>query len=298
MKSETTDTKNDFTKVPKPGSIVEGTVIGTGRSAVYIDIKGAKPAIIFGREFIIAKNILKNIQKGTMIRGKVVTPENEEGYVELSIRDAQDFFNWDKLEELKSKKDNVIVKVTGANKGGLLATVLGVPAFLPVSQLSAKNYPKVDDKDADKILRKLQELVGTELEVKVIDVAKKESKLIVSEKATTQEVNEILKKYKIGDVVKGEITEVTNFGAFIKFPHPDLEYEGLIHISELDWKMVRNPSTVVNAGDVLDAQIVNINDDGRIFLSLKALKEKPARLGKSKKDEAEVKAEETSETAQ
>lgn len=292
MKPETQETIQDTVKIPKPGNIVEGTVIGTGRSAVYIDIKGSRPAIIYGREFIAAKNVLKNIQKGTIIRGKVVSPENKDGYIEISIRDAQDFYSWDKLEDLKAKKETAKAKITGANKGGLLTTVLGVPAFLPVSQLSAKNYPKVDDKDADKILKKLQELVGKELDVKVIDVSKRENKLIVSEKATTQEVTEILKKYKIGDVVKGEITEVTNFGAFIKFPHPDLEYEGLIHISELDWKMVRNPADVAKAGEIVDAQIVNINDDGRIFLSLKALKERPVRATKPK-----AKAEASEETA-
>ncbi len=287
MKPETQEIIQDTVKIPKPGNIVEGTVIGTGRSAVYIDIKGSRPAIIYGREFIAAKNVLKNIQKGTMIRGKVVSPENKEGYIEISIRDAQDFYSWDKLDELKNKKETTKARITGANKGGLLTTVLGVPAFLPVSQLSAKNYPKVDDKDSEKILRKLQELVGKDLDVKVIDVSKRENKLIVSEKATTQEVTEILKKYKIGDVIKGEITEVTNFGAFIKFPHPDLEYEGLIHISELDWKMVRNPADIAKTGEIVDAQIVNINDDGRIFLSLKALKERPARTVKPKAKESE-----------
>lgn len=283
MKSDTTEIKSDSVKIPKPGSIVEGTVIGTGRSAVYIDIKGGKPAIIYGREFVIAKNSLKNIQKGTMIRGKVMGTENEDGYIELSIRDAQETFNWDKLEKLQDTKDKITVRITGANKGGLLTNVAGVPGFLPVSQLSAKNYPKVNNKDAEQILKKLQELVGTDMEVQIIDVAKKENKLIVSEKATTQDVGEILKKYKIGTTVKGEIAEVTNFGAFIKFPHPDLEYEGLIHISELDWKIVRDPSEIVKVGEVVDAEIVNINDDGRIFLSLKALKEKPASAAESDK---------------
>ncbi len=278
---------NDFVRVPKVGNIVEGTVVGTGRSAVYVDLGASRPGLIYGREFVNAKNILKNIKVGTHIKGKIVDIENEDGYIELSLREAQESQSWDKLEQLMGEKSLVMVKIVGANKGGLLATVHGVPAFLPVSQLSSKNYPKVDDRDAGKILRKLLEFVGQEIEVKIIDVSKKEGKLIVSEKATTQEITQILKKYKPGDVVKGEISEVTAFGAFIKFPVPDPDLEGLIHISELDWKLIKDPKDVVSMGDVVEAQIININNDGRIFLSLKSLKEKPKTASATKEKKGE-----------
>ncbi|HNY97800.1 MAG TPA: S1 RNA-binding domain-containing protein [Candidatus Pacearchaeota archaeon] len=277
----------DTAKLPKIGSIVEGPVIGTGRSAIYIDLGTTRPAVIYGREFLQAKSMLKNLQKGAVLRGKVISLENEDGYIELSVRDAQEFFNWDQLQELKDKKETIKVKILSANKGGLLTEVMNIPAFIPVSQLSSKNYPKVDDRDADKILRKLQEFVGQELEVKVLDISKKDDKLILSEKATTQEISEILKKYKIGDVVDGEITEVTNFGAFIKFPAAEQEYEGLIHISEMDWKLVKNPSDVVKQGEIVQAQIISVNDDGKIFLSLKSLKKKPAKETAETPQEAE-----------
>ncbi len=288
MKPQTNEqtVANDFIRVPKVGNIVEGTVIGTGRSSVYVDLGTSRPGVIYGREFVNAKNILKNIKVGTHIKGKIVETENAEGYVELSLREAQESQSWDKLEQLMEEKSPVNVKIVGANKGGLLATVHGVPAFLPVSQLSSKNYPKVDDRDAGKILKKLLEFVGQEFEVKIIDVSKKEGKLIVSEKATTQEITQILKKYKPGDVVKGEISEVTAFGAFIKFPTPNPDLEGLIHISELDWKLIKDPKDVVNPGDVVDVQIININNDGRIFLSLKSLKEKPKTASTAVKEKA------------
>lgn len=285
MKTQTNNeaTANDFVKVPKVGNIVEGTVIGTGRSAVYVDLGASRPGVIYGREFVNAKNILKNIQVGTHIKAKIVDVENSDGYVELSLREAQESQSWDKLEGIMNEKSLVAVKITGANKGGLLATLHGVPAFLPVSQLSSKNYPKVDDRDAGKILKKLLEFVGQDLEVKILDVSKKEGKLIVSEKATTQEISQILKKYKPGDVVKGEISEVTSFGAFIKFPVPEPDLEGLIHISELDWKLIKDPKEIVNTGDITEAQIININNDGRIFLSVKSLKEKPKTATTSSK---------------
>jgi small subunit ribosomal protein S1 len=276
-------TANDFVRVPKVGNIVEGTVMGTGRSAVYVDLGASRPGVIYGREFVNAKNILKNIKVGTHIKAKIVEVENTDGYVELSLREAQESQSWDKLEAIMNEKSLITVKVTGANKGGLLASLHGVPAFLPVSQLSSKNYPKVDDRDAGKILKKLLEFVGQDLEVKIIDVSKKEGKLIVSEKATTQEISQILKKYKPGDIVKGEISEVTSFGAFIKFPVPEPDLEGLIHISELDWKLIKDPKEIVNTGDVVEAQIININNDGRIFLSVKSLKEKPKATTTSSK---------------
>ncbi len=268
---------SDNIKLPKIGNIVEGTVIGTGRSAVYVDLGIARPGIIYGREFINAKNILKNIKKGADVKGKIVEIENDEGYVELSLREAQESQSWDKLEALRDSKEPIDVKITGSNKGGLLTAVLNVPAFLPVSQLSSKNYPKIDDRDSNKILKKLQEFVGQTLQVKVLDVSKRDNKLIVSEKATTQEISKILKKYKPGDIVKGEISEVTSFGAFIKFPTPNPDLEGLIHISELDWQLVKEPSDIVKTADIIEPQIININNDGRIFLSLKTLKEKPSK---------------------
>ncbi len=271
------DANGDNPKQTKLGSIVEGTVVGTGRSAIYIDMGTARPAIIFGREFLQAKNMLKHLQKGAPIRGKVINLENEDGYMELSVRDAQEFFNWDKLQEIKDKKETIKVKITGANKGGLLTDLMSIPAFIPVSQLSSKNYPKVDDRDADKILKKLQEFIGQEIEIKILDVSKRDEKLILSEKATTQEITEILKKYKIGDIVDGEITEVTSFGAFIKFPAKGQEYEGLIHISEMDWKLIKNPGDIVKPGQIIEAQIISINEDGKIFLSIKSLKKKSSK---------------------
>ncbi len=275
QQTATQNNLNDLIKLPKMGSTIEGIVIGTGRSAVYVDLGPTRPGIIYGREFLQAKNVLKNIQPGTRIKCKVLELENEKGYVELSLKDAQGDFGWDKLEEIRDKKETTKVKVVSANKGGLLATVFGIPAFLPVSQLSSKNYPKVDDRDGSKILKKLQEFVGQEIEVKIIDVSKKENKLIISEKATTQEISEILKRYKVGDIVQGEISEVTNFGAFVKFPVPQPDLEGLIHVSEIDWKIIKDPTEVLKPNDVVTAQIIKINDDGRIFLSIKILKKKP-----------------------
>jgi len=163
------------------------------------------------------------------------------------------------------------VSISGANKGGLLTEVSGVPAFLPVSQLLPENYPRVEKGDSMKILQELQKFVGKDLKVKIFDLDARQGKLILSEKAKENEkIKEMLKKYKLGDVVEGEITGVTDFGVFIKFN----DLEGLIHISELDWQLIEDPADIVKIGDKAKAKIISINED-KVSLSLKALKQDP-----------------------
>ncbi|MBU4466831.1 S1 RNA-binding domain-containing protein, partial [Patescibacteria group bacterium] len=180
---------------------------------------------------------------------------------------------WIRLKEKKDSGENILVKVLGANKGGLLATTLGVNAFLPVSQLSSANYPRVEDGDTNKILRELQKFVGQEMEVKILDIDPKEEKLILSEKIKeTEKIKEVLKNYQVGDVVDGEVTGVVDFGAFIKFGSENLE--GLVHISELDWQLIENPANIVKVGDNVKLKIIDITN-GKVSLSIRALKEDP-----------------------
>ncbi len=260
------------------GSTIEGIVVARDRSALYVDLGILGTGVIFGREFYEAKDIIKNLEIGDKILAKIVELENDDGYKELSLRDASKETSWQKLKELKEKGELLKVKISGVNKGGLLTNLDGIPAFLPVSQLAAEHYPRVADADKQKILKELQKFIGKTLEVKILDLMAEENKLILSEKAKSEEkIKEILKDYKKGDVVEGEITGVADFGAFIKFTSPDTgsqEIEGLIHISELDWQLVENPAEVVKVGDMVKAQIIDINNN-QVFLSLKSLKQNP-----------------------
>jgi len=261
------------------GSLVEGTVASRERSSLFIDLGPEGTGIIFGREFYVAKDVIKNLNIGDVVHAKVVDPENEEGYVELSLKDAAKDMGWQKLKDLKLSEEIIAVKISGVNKGGLLSEINGIPAFLPVSQLSSENYPRVDGADKTKILKELQKFVGKTMEVKVLDVMPEENKLILSEKAKTEQaMKKILENYKIGDTVDGIITGIADFGAFIKFPattpEGQVQIEGLIHISELDWQLVHNPNEVVKIGDTVKAQIINISNN-QVFLSLKRLKENP-----------------------
>lgn len=263
----------------KAGDIAEGVVVGKGRSAIYIDIGPQATGIIQGREFTDEKATLKNLNLGDTVRGKVVDAENSGGYIELSIREAGRQLTWDRLKEMKTKEEIFPVKITSVNKGGLMAEVLGVVAFLPVSQLSQEHYPKVEGGDTSKILKALQKFVDTELAVQVFDIDPKEQKIILSERSKERnKAREVLSRYAIGDVVEGEITGVVDFGAFVKFPleAPDsaTQVEGLIHISEIDWQIIDDPSQFIKTGDRVSAKIIDLAN-GRASLSLKALKEDP-----------------------
>ncbi len=214
------------------------------------------------------------------MHAKIVELENEDGYRELSLQDATKDINWQKLRDMKESQEIVKVKITGVNKGGLLTNINNIPAFLPVSQLSPENYPRVADADKAKILKELQKFIGKTLEVKVLDLLAEENKLILSEKAKTEQMTKaILQNYKKNDVIEGKITGIADFGVFIRFPliqenSKDESIEGLIHISELDWQLVSNPAEVVKVGETIKAQIIDINNN-QVFLSLKSLKENP-----------------------
>ena len=265
------------------GEIVEGKIIGKDRSAVYLDLGPQGTGIIYGREFYIAKGQLKDLNIDDNVFTKIMDLENETGYIELSLSGASKEITWDQLKQMKEKGEEISVKILGANKGGLLAEIAGIRGFLPISQLSPEHYPKVEGGDSAKILKELQKFISKELNVRIFDLDEREEKLILSERAReTERIKEVLKNYKVGDIVEGEISGVTDFGAFIKFLPPASEakegasepLEGLIHISELDWKIIEDPAAIVKVGEKVKVKIIDINND-KISLSLKALKKDP-----------------------
>ena len=264
--------KNNLIRLPKIGEIIEGKVIGKERQGLFLDLGALGTGIIYGKEFQEAKNELKNLKIGDSVFAKIIDLENEEGYIELSISQASNELIWEGLSLKKENGEVVVVKISGANRGGLLTEISGIPAFLPVSQLESCHYPRVEGGDMAKILKELQKFVGKEMEVKIFDLSKKERKLILSEKIKEIErIKEVLKNYKVEEVVEGEITGITDFGAFVKFGE---NLEGLIHISELDWKIIEDPSEVVKVGGKVKAKIIEISGE-KVSLSLKALKKDP-----------------------
>jgi len=257
---------------PEEGDLVDGSVIEIDKSAVFVDLAPFGTGIIYGREFSSASDIIKKINVGDTITAKIVERENEDGYVELSLKEARQALIWGEAEEAIKKKTVLDLPVKEANKGGLILTWQGIQGFLPASQLKTEHYPRVEDGDKEKILQELQKFIGEKIEVFILSALPKEGKLIFSEKGHEQkEKNEVVGKYSVGDIIEGEVTGIVDFGLFIKIED---EFEGLVHISEMDWGLVEDPRTLFKVGEVVKAQVIEVKDN-KISLSIKALKENP-----------------------
>jgi small subunit ribosomal protein S1 len=260
-----------FGTVPKVGDTLKGKVLSVGRNEVRIDIDGLRTGVIRGPQLFAESAEYRNLKENTEVEATVTELENENGELELSFRTAGHARAWSKLEELRKTGEVVKARVKEANKGGLMVDLDGMDAFLPVSQLSQDHYPRVAGGDKNKILEKLREFVGIEIVVKVIDVNEKDEKLIVSEKAMGEESKAVATdKFKVGEVVEGEVSAITAFGAFVKFD----SVEGLVHISELAWQRIDHPKDVVRIGDHVKAEVIQI-DGKKIFLSMKRLQPDP-----------------------
>lgn len=263
-----------FSMFIKEGDTVEGHIISKLGTRVFLDLGAKGTGIIYGREYYSAQDIIKGLKPGDKISAKVVEADNEEGYVELSLKDAGEERRWVDLKNMQLEGKILDLQVKEANRGGLILEISGVKGFLPASQLSSKNYPRVEGGDKEKVYQELQKLTGGTLKVKILDVVPEEGKLIFTERELDQEaVRQAVQKYKVGDEIEGEITGVVDFGAFVKLDASS-ELEGLIHISEIDWALVENPRNILHPGEKVKAKIIDIQEN-KISLSLKALKEDP-----------------------
>jgi len=271
---------------PQDGEIVSGVVSAIGRAKVYIDVAPFGTGIIYGREYMNARDILRKVHPGDAIDAKVVTTNNEDGYIELSLKEARQALIWSDAESAVKNATVLSLEVKEANKGGLIIDWQGIQGFLPASQLSAENYPRVSDGDKDKILVALNELVGKHLSLVMITADPKEHKLIFSEKGLQEkeEKEEKVNKYDVGNVVKGEVTGAVDFGVFVKL-EPGLE--GLVHISELDWGLVEDTKALYKVGDEVDVKVIEVKDD-KISLSIKQLKENPWVTASKKYDKGQM----------
>jgi len=257
---------------PSVEALVEGPVISIQKSSVYIDLAPFGTGIIYGREFINAKDIIKKVNIGDIVKAKVVSTDNEEGYIELSLKEAKQALIWSEAEKAIKAKTTLELTIKEANKGGLILEWQGIAGFLPASQLKSDHYPRVEDSDKDKILKALKLLIGKRINVVMISALPKEGKLIFSEKDNNpEERQEIVGKYTVGDELECVVAGIVDFGVFLKLEEG---LEGLVHISEIDWGLVEDPRTMFKVGDTVKAKIIEIKD-GKISLSVKALKENP-----------------------
>ncbi len=258
---------------PRPGDLVEGTIIELVRGRLYVDLPPYGTGIIYGREYLNAADVLRKANPGDTITAKVVDAAGIEGYIELSLKEARQAAIWSEAEQAIAGQSVYNLTVEEANKGGLILSWQGIQGFLPASQLAKEHYPRVPEGDKEKIFGELAKLVGHTLAVRIITADAKEGKLIFSERAGDEEEVKanLIDKYQVGDVVEGEVTGAVDFGVFVKL---EQGLEGLVHISELDWGLVEDPRALFAVGDTVRVKVIEIKD-GKVSLSVKALKENP-----------------------
>ena len=270
-------------EIPEIGYVIQGTVLHIAPSQALIDLGPLGTGVVLGKEMRDGLGTGGKLKVGGVVTATLMSYENEDGSIELSIREASYEKSWEDIEHKLTNREVVPTRVTDANKGGLMVEINGIAGFLPVSQLSSEHYPRGEDGDKNKILDLLKKLTGQEVQVRILDADRESEKLIVSEKAAQSEKErELINLFHIGDIVKGEVSGVVDFGAFVKFSPPTKKgekerpekLEGLVHISELAWQLIDDPREMIKTGDIVEAKIIGI-EETRISLSMKALKEDP-----------------------
>ena len=257
----------DSVKQLTVGETVDGTVLSVKKHEILIDLGPLGVGLVPRREVSLSKNY--NV--GDSVIASVIDTELEDGYSLLSLRKAAKDRGWDEVMAKLESGEIITVVPYDANRGGLLVEYEGIRGFLPVSQLSAEHYPRVGSSDKDEILQRLNSLVKRGIKARILDADRKANKLIFSEKEAVKEgLAERFQKLAIGDTVTGVVTGVVDFGVFVNVEG----IEGLIHISEISWERVNNPSDYVKVGQTIEAKIIAI-DKERLSLSMKQLTKDP-----------------------
>jgi ribosomal protein S1 len=255
----------------RAGQTVKGTVIDVTSSRILLTLEGGMTGIITKKEATGFGVTVEDVEIGSEIEAFIIDPENDLGLVALSLRRASQEMVWAELNKAVEEARTLKVKITEANKGGLLASYKGIRAFLPVSQLTPLNYPRVDGAEAGEILRRLQEHMGKDFVVRVLNADRENGKLIVSERAAyDDQKKDTLSNLRVGDIVEGHVSGVVKFGIFVTFGGA----EGLVHLSELDWGHVSNPGKKYSLGDKVEVLDLGIEND-KLSLSVKRLSEDP-----------------------
>jgi small subunit ribosomal protein S1 len=249
------------------GETITGTVLTVKKHEVLVDLGAQGVGLVPRREVGFGRTL----SAGDEVTASIVDSELDNGYSLLSLRKAAKDRGWEEVIARADAGEIIDITPYDANRGGLLVEYEGVRGFLPVSQLSAEHYPRVGSSDKDEILQRLNVLIGKEMKVRILDADRRANKLIFSEKEAIKDgLAERFASLKVGDTVKGVATGVVDFGVFVNVEG----IEGLVHISEISWERVNNPSDYVKVGDQLEAKIISIDKD-RLSLSMKQLKKDP-----------------------
>jgi small subunit ribosomal protein S1 len=251
------------------GDIVDGTIVKVDRDEVLLDIGYKTEGVIPSRELSIKHDVDPNevVKIGDYVEALVLQKEDKEGRLILSKKRAQYERAWGTIEKLKEEDGIVTGTVIEVVKGGLIVDI-GLRGFLPASLVEMRR------------VRDLQPYVGKELEAKIIELDKNRNNVVLSRRAwleqTQSEVRStFLQTLQKGQIRKGVVSSIVNFGAFVDLGGVD----GLVHVSELSWKHIDHPSEVVEVGQDVTVEVLDVDmDRERVSLSLKATQEDPWQL--------------------
>lgn len=270
----------------KRGDVVEGTLVEKTKRALYFDIGGKTEGMVIDREIKAARGFINELQVGEKVQVVVTQPENEKGQTLLSLKKAAADFLWSEFEEKLKTGQGVKVRGKEVNRGGLIVDAKGLQGFIPASQFASKYVGKIED------------FVNKEVEAKPIEVDREKNRLVLSEREISEAgllkaQEEQLKKIKVGDEFKGKVTGVMPFGLFVKIKISKTFLEGLVHISEISWEKVEDPSQFYKEGDQVKVKVLAIDKkSGRLNLSIKQLEPDPwEKIEKKYPPEAKVKGE-------
>ncbi|HRI35949.1 MAG TPA: S1 RNA-binding domain-containing protein [bacterium] len=276
----TTGNQNDFSAIAATmdpikriniGDVVQGTALYATPKMILVDLAGQFTGIISGSHLHSSIEDVSEIGVGSTVEAIVIDEDEEAGLIVLSLRKASQARLIEKLHQNFDTKEIITVIPNEANKGGLLIDLDGVKGFIPVSQLTPLHYPRVEGANAEKILDHLRGLVGKPFKVRVINVDNDGKKIIFSEKAAIEEQRmDALSKLKVGDNVEGVVSGILTYGLFVTFNG----LEGLVHVSEIDWGHVSDPSKFAKVSDKVTVQVIGIEQE-KISLSMKRLKTNP-----------------------
>ncbi len=248
------------------GDIIDGVVVRVDPDEVLVDVGSKSEGVIAARELgTHGDPDMVELHSGDQIKVFVLQPENEDGNVVLSLRRARAESVWLKAQDKQTSGEPMEADVREQNKGGLIVNIMGLRGFLPTSQV-ARAYSS-----------NLEELVGQRISVKIIEVNRKRNRLIVSQKAAYDEDrarqrSELFERLKVGDVVRGKVSGLTSYGAFVNLGGAD----GLIHISELSWDRIGSVADVLQVGQEVRVKVIKLDpEQARISLSMRQLSEDP-----------------------
>lgn len=260
---------------PKTGEIRAGVIAAVKENEILVSIGTKSEGIISGRELeAIPAEERAAFQPGAEIPVYVLNPEDDNGNVVLSYIRAAEQQDWKKVNEYLASGEVIESKVVGYNKGGLLVPVGRLRGFVPASQISAVRRSMLEEKQG---AQQWEKMLGEPIQVRVIEVDQERRRLILSERLAIQETRESLKdrlleELKEGDVRRGRVTSVADFGAFVNIEGAD----GLVHLSEVSWERIKHPNEVLKVGQEVEVKVISIDRERkRIGLSIRQLQEDP-----------------------